>query len=159
MEVTVLHIPHTKAAPMEGKDIYWSCQPGLTDPYEALESHRHINNPGNSNHLFAYHHKGCLWPLTKHAFIKQVADAAHSAGLEPLQGHGIRISATLFYLLQGVPFEAVKVMGWWSSDSFLQYLQKHTQILTPYIQADPDLHCTFSHFTMPTQAMLVQGHQ
>ena len=99
-----------------------------------------------------------LQPLTRHAFIKWVAEAAQAVRLEPLQGHGIRIGATLFYLLCSVPFEAMKVLGQWSSDMFLRYLQKHTQILTPYIQADPDLHRTFSHFTMPTQAML-QSHQ
>ena len=158
MEVTVLHIPHTKAALLEGEDVYWSCQHGPTDLYQALENHRRINNPGNGDHLFTYRHNGHLRPLTKHAFIKRVAEAARAAGLEPLQGHRIRIGATLFYLLQGVPFEAMKVMGQWSSDTLLRYLWKHAQILTPYIQANLDLHWTFSHFTMPTQAML-QGWQ
>jgi hypothetical protein len=158
MEVTVLHVPHTKAAPLEGEDVCWSRQHGPTDPYEALANHRRVNNPGDTDHLFAYRHKGHLRPLTKSAFIKRVAAAARAAGLEPLQGHGIRIGATLFYLLRGVPFEAVKVMGRWSSDAFLRYLRKHAQILTPYIQADPDVHRTFSHFIMPTQATL-QGRQ
>ena len=111
MEVTVLHIPHTKVALLEGEDVYWSHQHGPTDPYEALANHRRINNPGDHDHLFAYRHKGHLQPLTKHAFIKRVADASHAASLEPLQGHGIRIGATLFYLLRGMPFEAMKVMG------------------------------------------------
>ena len=88
-EVTMLHIPHAKAAPLKGEVIYWSCHPGPTDPYEALANHRQINRPGDSNHLFAYRHKGKLRPLTKHAFIRQVADAAHAAGLDSLQGHGI----------------------------------------------------------------------
>lgn len=39
LEVTVLHIPRTKAAPLEGEDVYWSRQAGPTDPYEALENH------------------------------------------------------------------------------------------------------------------------
>ena len=158
MEVTVLHVPHTKAAPLEGEDVCWSRQHGPTDPYEALANHWQVNNLGDTDHLFAYRHKGHLRPLTKSAFIKRVAAAARAAGLEPLQGHGIRIGATLFYLLRGVPFEAVKVMGRWSSDAFLRYLRKHAQILTPYIQADPDVHRTFSHFIMPTQATL-QGCQ
>ena len=111
MEVTILHIPHTKAAPIEGEDVYWSQQYGPTDPYEALTNHQHINNPGDDDHLFTYLHKGHLQPLTKHAFIKQVAKAACAARLEPLQGHRIRIGATLFYLLCSVPFEAMKVMG------------------------------------------------
>ena len=141
MEVTVLHIPKTKAAPLQ-----------------ALANHQHINNPSNTDHLFVYCHKGHLWPLTKSAFIKCIAVTAHAAGLEPLQGHGIRISATLFYLLQGIPMEAMKVMGRWSSNAFLWYLHKHAQILTPYIQADPEVHWSFSQFIMPSQAMQQGRH-
>ena len=101
-EVTVLHIPRTNTAPIEGKDIFWSCQHSPTDPYTALENHRCINNPSNSDHLFAYHH---LQPLTKTALIKRIALAARSGGLEPLQGHGIQIGATLFYLLLVFPWK------------------------------------------------------
>jgi hypothetical protein len=125
LEVTVLHIPFTKAAPLEGEDVYWSSHPGPTDPYEALKNHRNINRPSGGDHLFAYRHKGQLRPLTKPAFIRRLALAAREAGLEPLQGHGIRIGATLFYLLLGLPIEAMKVMGRWSSDAFLRYLRKH----------------------------------
>ena len=67
--------------------------------------------PASSDHIFAYRHKVQLRPLTKPAFIKRLASAARQAGLEPLQGHGIRIGATLFYLLRGLPIEAVKIMG------------------------------------------------
>ena len=38
LEVTVLHIPHTKAAPMEGEDVFWSHQPGPTNPYQAMDN-------------------------------------------------------------------------------------------------------------------------
>jgi hypothetical protein len=38
-------------------------------------------------------------PLTKNKFLERVAGAAHAAGLDPLQGHGIRIGSTLEYLL------------------------------------------------------------
>lgn len=158
METTVLHVPKTKAAPIEGEDIFWSRQHGPTDPCEALANHRRINNPSNTDHLFAYLHKGRLRPLTKNAFIKRVAQAARAAGLEPLQGHGIRIGATLHYLLRGVPMEAMKVMGRWSSDAFMRYLRKHAQILTPYIQANPEIHRAFSRFILPSQAML-QGRR
>ena len=94
LEVTVLHIPSTKAAPSEGEDVFWSSHPGPTDPYAALENHLRVNCPTSSDHLFAYHHKEQLRPLTKPAFIKRLASAARQAGLEPLQGHGIRIGAT-----------------------------------------------------------------
>jgi len=158
LEVTVLHLPHTKAAPLEGEDVYWSSHPGPTDPYDALENHRQVNHPPPDAHLFAYQHKGRLRPLTKTAFIKRLASAAQQANLEPLQGHGIRIGATLFYLLSGMPIEAMKVMGRWSSDAFLSYLRKHAQILTPLIQASPVAHQAFSQFIIPSQALL-QGRK
>ena len=157
-EVTMLHIPHTKAAPLKYEDIYWSCHPGPTDPYEDLVNHKQINRLGDSNHLFAYCHKGKLRPLTKYAFVRWVADTARAAGLDSLQGHEIWIGTTLFYLLRGTPFEAVKVMGRWSSDAFLRYLRKHAQILAPYIQANLDIHHSFSHFIMPSQATLQGQH-
>ena len=158
LEITILHLPHTKAAPLEGEDVYWSSHPGPTDPFVALENHRKINNPSQDTHLFAYQHKGRPRPLTKTAFIKRLATAAQQAGLEPLQGHGIRIGATLFYLLLGLPIEAMKVMGRWSSDAFLAYLRKHAQILTPLIQANPVAHQAFSQFIIPSQALL-QGRK
>ena len=154
LEVTVLHLPSTKAAPLEGEDVFWASHPGPTDPYAALEDHRLVNHPAEGDHLFAYRHKDQLRPLTKPAFIKRVAMAARLAGLEPLQGHGIRIGATLFYLLMGLPMEAMKVMGRWSSDAFLRYLRKHAQILTPLIQASPEVHKTFSQFIIPAQSLL-----
>lgn len=154
LEVTVLHLPHTKAAPLEGEDVYWSSHPGPTDPYEALENHLQVNAPSADAHLFAYRHKTQLRPLTKPAFIKRLASAARQAGREPLQGHGIRIGATLFYLLLGLPIEAMKVMGRWSSDAFLSYLRKHAQILTPFIQAHPQIHQAFSQVIIPAQSLL-----
>ena len=158
LEVTILHVPHTKAAPLEGEDVFWSSHPGLTDPYSALENHMRVNNPPNDAHLFAYKYKSQLRPLTKHAFIKRLASVARLAGVEPLQGHGIRIGATLFYLLLGLPMEAMKVMGRWSSDAFLRYLKKHAQILTPLIQANPRVHEAFSQFIIPAQSIL-QGRR
>src|SRR5271170_16284 len=158
LKVTVLHLPATKAAPLEGEDVYWGPHPGPTDPYSALENHRKVNCPPPDAHLFAYQHKGRLRPLTKTAFIKRLAVAAQQASLEPLQGHGIRIGDTLFYLLSGMPIEAMKVMGRWSSDAFLCYLRKHAQILTPLIQADPAAHQAFSQFIIPSHALL-QGRR
>jgi hypothetical protein len=156
LEVTVLHLPHTKAAPLEGEDVFWSSHPGPTDPYDAL------NNPRAAKHvhwhLFAYRYKDQLRPLTKPAFIKCLALAAREAGKEPLQGHGIRIGATLFYLLHGMPIEAIKVMGCWSSDAFLRYLRKHAQILTPLIQANLQVHEAFSQFIIPAHSLL-QGRR
>jgi hypothetical protein len=102
-----------------------------TDPYEALANHRRVNNPGDTDHLFAYH----LRPLTKHALIKVDQTHSHRSSSRRPRSFARTWHQNWCYLLHGVPFEAVKVRGRWSSDA-LRYLRKHAQILTPYIQAD-----------------------
>ncbi|KAJ7720027.1 hypothetical protein B0H16DRAFT_1336268, partial [Mycena metata] len=84
-------------------------------------------------------------PLTKSAFITQIHKAFRATGSDPPQGHG----TTLFDLLRGTPFDVVKTIGCWASDTFLLYLRKHAQILAPYMQANPQLHTNFMHITMP----------
>jgi hypothetical protein len=139
LKVTVLHIPHTKSS-SEGEDVSWAKQNGLTDPNEALQNHLLINAPPDDNHLFAYRWKRGHRPLMKRTFIGRLAEAAQAAGEDPLQGHGICISSTLEYLLQGISFEAMKVIRRWASDAFHLYLWKHAQILAPYLQAKLELH-------------------
>ncbi|KAH8976763.1 hypothetical protein EDB86DRAFT_2766097, partial [Lactarius hatsudake] len=147
--VTVLHLPFTKAAGNEGEDVYWATQTGATDPTAALQKHLLVNEPPETAHLFAYRAKNTRRPLTKAKFLERVEQAAHAAGLEPLQGHGLRIGSTLEYLLRGVPFDVVKTKGRWAGDSFQLYLRKHAVILAPYIQAVPTLHETFIRYAMP----------
>ena len=96
--VTVLWIPRTKVA-LQGEDVCWAKQDGPIDPDAALAHHLKVNMPPDNAHLFAYHHKTVHRPLTKSKFILELARAACTAGLEPLQGHGIRIGSTLEYLL------------------------------------------------------------
>jgi len=119
------------------------------DPNAALAHHLELNNPTQDSHLFTYRHKNGHQPLMKSKFLAELAKAACAAGLEPLQGHGIRIGPTLEYLLRGMPFDVMKVKGRWSSDAFTLYLRKHTQILAPYIQAVPMVQDTFIRLTMP----------
>jgi hypothetical protein len=149
LKVTVLHLPRTKAAGCQGEDVYWASQDGSTDPTAALENHLRINQPSEGMHLFTYRAKQARRPLTKTKFIERVANAARAAGLEPLQGHGIRIGSTLEYLLRGMPFDVMKAKGRWASDAFLLYLRKHAIIIAPYIQASPTLHEAFIRYTMP----------
>ena len=147
-QVTVLQIPRTKVAP-QGEDVYWAKQDRPINPDAALAHHLEVNASLDDAHLFAYHHKTAHRPLTKSKFILELARAACAAGLEPLQGHGIRVGSTLEYLLRGVLFDVMKVKGRWSSDAFILYLRKHTQILAPYIQAVPVVQDTFTHLMMP----------
>ena len=87
--MTVLHIPRTKAAGNEGEDVYWASQEGVMDPTEALAQHLRVNQPTSMAHLFAYKAANMRHTLTKAKFLDRVGDAARTAGLEPLQGHGI----------------------------------------------------------------------
>jgi hypothetical protein len=111
LKVTVLHLPRTKSAGNEGEDVYWAAQNGDTDPATALEHHLQVNQPSEASHLFAYIAKNTRRLLTKLKFLERVQEAARAAGLEPLQGHGIRIGSTLEYLLRGVPFDVMKTKG------------------------------------------------
>ena len=147
-KVTVLHLPRTKAAGNEGEDVYWAAQEGDTDPTAALVQHLRVNQPSEASHLFAYKATNTRRALTKSKFLERVEAAAHAAGLEPLQGHGIRIGSTLEYLLRGVPFDVMKAKGRWAGDSFQLYLRKHAVIIAPYIQAAP-VHEEFIRYTMP----------
>ncbi|KIJ22825.1 hypothetical protein M422DRAFT_39911 [Sphaerobolus stellatus SS14] len=117
--VLIFALPWMKVKP-EGEDVYCSRHDGPADPITALINHLRINNPPPDAALFSWqHHNGI--------------DVATRAGLPKLHFHGLRIGSVLEYLLRGTPFEAVKTMGRWSSDSFTLYLRKHTVVLAPYI--------------------------
>jgi hypothetical protein len=148
LEMTTFHVPWTKTS-QEGEEVSWARQDGLTDPLTALTDHLRINEPPWDGHLFAYRHKNTHRPLTKAKIITRLAQAAKAAGRDPLQGHGIRIGATLEYLLRGVPFDVMKAKGRWASDAFTAYLRKHAQVMAPYMQATPELHTAFTRIIMP----------
>jgi hypothetical protein len=146
--MTVLGVPVTKSK-ADGEDLYCAAQNGATDPHTSFANHLRVNEPPRNGHLFAYKYGNGHRPLTKAAFIARLHKAFRAANLEPLQGHGIRIGSTLFYLLRGTPFDVVKTIGRWSSDAFLLYLRKHAQIMAPYMQANPQLHTEFMRISMP----------
>jgi hypothetical protein len=148
LEVTTFHLPYTKSS-ANGEDVFYARQDGITDPEEAWLKHNMTNQPLRDGPLFAYRHRDGHKALTKTKLISRLAIAAKSAGLDPLQGHGIRIGATLEYLLRGVPFDVMKVIGRWASDAFVLYLRKHAQIMAPYLQAMSQVHDAFIRYTMP----------
>ncbi|EPQ50080.1 hypothetical protein GLOTRDRAFT_51059 [Gloeophyllum trabeum ATCC 11539] len=145
---TVFFLPRTKMAP-SGEDVCWAMQNGLSDPHSAFQNHIAVNAPPTDGPLFAYRHQKGHRPLTKSAFLQRLAKAARATKIDPLQGHGIRIGATLEYLLRGITFDVVKVKGRWAGDSFVLYLRKHAQILAPYMQAVPAVQEQFLRYTMP----------
>lgn len=135
----VFYLPRTKCAPVDGEDMYWAHQSGPANQHFALENHQCVNAPCDDKFLFSYQHapSGKHHPLTQTAFLDCLKKATATAGLEPLQGHGLRIGAVLEYLLCGVPFAVVKALGRWSSEAFVRYLQQHAKVLLPYIQDSP----------------------
>lgn len=138
-KVTVLFLPRTKTS-VNGEDVFFARQDGPTDPLTALENHLAINVGPSDAPLFAYKGRGDdLVPLSRMDFLRRLEKAAADAHLDPLQGHGIRIGATLEYLLRGLSFETVKQLGRWRSDAFSGYLRKHAKILAPFLQAVPVL--------------------
>jgi hypothetical protein len=147
LRVTVFSLPRTKCA-VDGEDVYWASQQGTYDPQAALTNHFKVNNPPRYQALFSWRHPKGVRPLTRTEFLNRINLAATELGLESLKGHGIRIGATLEYLLRGVPFDVVKSIGRWSGDSFRLYLRQHAVILAPFIQGTPIMD-SFTRYTMP----------
>jgi hypothetical protein len=146
--VTKFHLPRTKCSPIEGEDAYWATQEGPSDPRAALDNHLRVNQADGNAHLFAWKHARGLHPLSKKEVVKKSASIAITANLPELKGHGLRIGGMLEYLLHGISFEVIKMMGRWSSEIFTRYLRDHATILTPYIQASPILE-PFTCYTIP----------
>ena len=147
LQVTVFKLPRTKSS-ITGEDVFWSTQQGAVDPQAAFANHLLVNNPPADQSLFSWRHPNGLRALTRAEFLKRINLAATELGIDSLKGHGIRIGATLEYLLRGVPFEVVKSIGRWSSEAFLLYLRQHTVIIAPYIQDSPVMEA-FTRYTMP----------
>jgi hypothetical protein len=146
--VIVFHIPRTKSSPT-GEDLYCAAQSSDADPRSVLNNHLHVNTPPINGALFSWRHASGVRPLTRSAFLQCLRQGAERlSSTNSLKGHGIRIGGTLEYLLRGVPFETVKVMGRWSSNAFILYLRKHAIILAPYLQDTPILE-PFMRYTMP----------
>ena len=150
LPVIKFNLPVTKCAP-EGEDVQCAPQTGcVTDPEMALQNHFRINPAPTSAHLFAWKHpKSGLRPLSKNQVTSRIAAIAKLCSLSNLKGHSLRIGGTLFYLLKGIPFDVVKVMGSWAGEAFTLYLRHHTLVLTPFLQEDRRALENFNRIAMP----------
>lgn len=145
-KVTAFRIPRTKTTP-NGETVFWAAQKHSVDPQRFLFIHLQINEPVPGSHLFSFRTHNSLIPMTRAIFLRNVKLAAEKAGIEFSHGHSLRIGATLEYLLRGIPFEVVKQIGRWSSNSFSLYLRDHARILAPYVQKHPSINNTFTEYT------------
>ncbi|KIJ12429.1 hypothetical protein PAXINDRAFT_82964 [Paxillus involutus ATCC 200175] len=150
LPVIKIALPSTKCAP-GGEDVQCAPQKDcVSDPEAALRRHFHINPAPSSAHLFAWRHpKSGLRPLSRTHFISRITSIAKRCGLADLKGHSLRIGGTLFYLLKGIPFDVVKVMGRWAGEAFVLYLRHHALVLAPFLQANQPLLENFNRIAMP----------
>ena len=115
--VVAFHLPHTKAAE-HGETVSWGHPGGPSDPFDAFLVHLRVNTPPVDGPLFAYREGDSHQALTKRDFFARLAEVSHTAGLDPLPGHILRVGGTLEYLLRGLDFEAIKLIGRWEYEAF-----------------------------------------
>ncbi|KAG1769005.1 hypothetical protein EDD22DRAFT_949195 [Suillus occidentalis] len=126
-ESLMCHLPWTKVAKEKGEDVFLGRQLGHSDPISSLLAHFAASPDVLSSpaacHLFAYNGGagGNLISLTKRKFLLTCNLVWSAHGLPRISGHCFRIGGTTELLLRNVPPHIVKVMGRWSSDSFLRY--------------------------------------
>lgn len=151
LPVIKFKLPRTKTA-SNGEEIFCAPHPtgSPTDPRAALDNHLAVNGADAQSHLFAWKHPSGLRPLSKKEVTKRIeAITKTQDDLPDLKGHSLRIGGTLFYLLKGVPFDVVKTLGRWSSESFTLYLRHHALVLAPFLQHRPDVLENLRRYILP----------
>jgi len=123
----VFALPRTKSS-QNGEEVNWARQSGPTDPLTAFENHLKVNSPPIDGPLFAYKKDRTHRPLTQQTFISHLKKAAKMAGHDDVQGHGIRIGATLEYLLRGIPFDVM------NDEAIPMYVEELLLLLTCYVE-------------------------
>lgn len=150
--ILTFHLPWTKVKDT-GEDVYCMEHPedADCDPLSAIDMHLTLNQPPPSGFLFAYKHgRSGYRCLTKQTMWKRLGLAATMAGTDLPTGHSARIGSTLWHLLNGTPPDAMKIKGRWASDTaWARYLRKHTEIMAPYLQANPTLHQQITRVVLP----------
>ena len=131
----ILHLPWTKTTGYDGADLYTVRQVGFSDPEANIENHLRVNNPPPHIPLFSYWTGNGWRILTKRAFLLTVNEVWSKHGIPHTTGHSFRIGGTTELLLRGVPPDVVKVMGRWSTDSFLRYWRRLEVVIPMYAEA------------------------
>ena len=128
----VIHLPHTKTH-RHGQEVTLVDQQATINPITLLKRHLHINNIPSNTHLFSYMSPHGFSSLTKPIFLPQCNKIWHHFGYPCMTGHCFQIGGTTELLIAGTPPDVVKVMGRWSSDSFLRYWRSLNDLAPHYI--------------------------
>ncbi|KAF5378464.1 hypothetical protein D9615_007028 [Tricholomella constricta] len=139
----LLHLPRTKTGGARGEEIFITRQDHL-DPIACLELHQLVNG-GHNLPLASYRSSsGSMLSLTRRKSLRRVNEVLTAEGFQPISGHCFRIGGTTHLLLAGVPPDVVRLMGRWSSDSFLRYwcsldliAPLHAELLKSKLRKDP----------------------
>ncbi|KAF5374531.1 hypothetical protein D9615_009073 [Tricholomella constricta] len=124
----ILHLPRTKTGGARGESVIITRQSEL-DPITYLQRHRELN--GDSAIMASYRlPSGDMRAMTRRKFITRCNRILAPHGFTAISGHCFRIGGTTHFLLAGVPPDIVKLMGRWSSDSFLRYWRS-LEIIAP----------------------------
>jgi hypothetical protein len=130
-----LLLPCTKTTRTRGAVVSIFKQASRTCPISNMKRYLAGTNPSAGSALFVYHRSdGRLVVLTKRVFLARVNTVWAAHGVARITGHSFRIGGTTELLHRGVPPEAVKMAGRWTSDSFLRYWRKPEDILPLHIQ-------------------------
>ena len=140
-DVLIFALPWTKTTRFLGAEVFCGAHDGLADPFKAFDAHFSVNSPQDSESLFAHSVNGKRRVLTPAGFRARLKLAAAAAGISLPLGHSARIGSLLWYLLNGMPFAEAMAKGrWQSTSSFHLYLRKHTQVLAPHLEQQPNLY-------------------
>ncbi|KAF8574462.1 hypothetical protein K439DRAFT_1372417 [Ramaria rubella] len=106
-----IFLPWTKTTKAHGATIIFASQIPPFNPICAVQHHIVINKTSIDSHLFAYHFRGTLRPLTRSAFLSECNQIWTTHGYPRSTGHSFHIGGTTELLLAGVHLDVVKAMG------------------------------------------------
>jgi hypothetical protein len=115
-----LALPQTKTN-RSGEKIVLVPRPNSLDPVSHIRVHLSTSKLPENLPLLAYSTPSGPRMLTKATFLARCNQIWSASGYPRTTGHSFRIGGTTELLISGVPPDVVKIMGRWSSDSFLRY--------------------------------------
>jgi hypothetical protein len=134
----MLHLAQTTKGSWKGEDIILCKQQGPSDPIEVILLHLSVNAVDDNLPIFSYVTASGIRFLTRAKLLMRCNQVWLHEGLPLSSGHSFRIGGTTELLISRVPPDIVKMMGRWSSDSFLQYWHSleiiaplHAELLPP----------------------------
>jgi hypothetical protein len=128
-----LHLPSTKTH-RHGQSVILVDQRDPINPITLLKTHIRVNAVQKHDHIFSYNSACGRISLSKTRFLKRCNEIWSRLGYPRTTGHCFRIGGTTELLVAGTPPDVVRVMGRWSSDSFLRYWRSLDDIVPLHIR-------------------------